>query len=145
MCGTTPSVSCRCPGLSNILFKLSYCCCTQRISLHALSCCYCCLYPCIPRRPLNRYQHIHYLLAIVDYTLVGSATASFKDLVTVTQENYTNQTADILVEDQIRPPLDLVRVAQTPTSQTAELSEAHSLEQIRPLPNSNYKAAHELA
>ena len=38
------------------------------------------------------YQHI---VAIVDYTLVGSATASFKDLVTVVQENSTNQTAEL--------------------------------------------------
>ena len=35
---------------------------------------------------------------------VGSAATSFKNLVTVTPENPTNQTADVLVEDQLRPP-----------------------------------------
>ena len=47
----------------------------------------------------------HGLVAIVDGTHVGSATESFKDLVRVAQEN-TNQTADVLVEDQQQPPLD---------------------------------------
>ena len=49
-----------------------------------------------------------YLVAIVDCTHVRSATASFKDLVIVAQENSTNQTADVLVEDQPHPSLDLV-------------------------------------
>ena len=37
------------------------------------------------------YPLILYLVAIVDCTHVGSATASFKDLVTIAQENVTNQ------------------------------------------------------
>ena len=41
-----------------------------------------------------------------------SATASSKDLLTVAQENSTNQTGDVLVEDQLQPPLDLVSVSQ---------------------------------
>ena len=46
------------------------------------------------------------LVAIVDYAHVGAATASFEDLVTVPKENSTNQTADILVEDQLQSPWD---------------------------------------
>ena len=37
--------------------------------------------------------HISYAVAIVDLTHVGTGIASFKDLVTVAQENSTNQTA----------------------------------------------------
>ena len=40
------------------------------------------------------YQHMPHLLIIVDCTRVGSATASFNGLVTVAQENSTNQIAD---------------------------------------------------
>ena len=50
------------------------------------------------------------LVAIVDCTHVGSATASFKDLVTVAQEN-SNQTADVLVDDEFQPPLGLSALA----------------------------------
>ena len=56
------------------------------------------------------------LVAVVAYAHVGSAIASFKDLVTVAQENTTNQTAnqttDVLVEDQLEPPLNLFTVSQ---------------------------------
>ena len=38
------------------------------------------------------YQHIRYVDTIVDCSRVGSATASFMALVTVAQENSTNQT-----------------------------------------------------
>ena len=38
--------------------------------------------------------------------------ASFKDLVPVAQEITTNQTADVLVEGQLKPPLDMVTVFQ---------------------------------
>ena len=48
------------------------------------------------------------LVAIVDCTHVGSATTSFKDLVTVAQVNSSNQIADALVEDQLQSSLDLV-------------------------------------
>ena len=44
--------------------------------------------------------------AIHDYTDIGSA--SFKDLVTVAEENLTKQTADVLLEDQPQP-LELVK------------------------------------
>ena len=46
-------------------------------------------------------QHMPYLDAAVDCTHVGSAIGSFKDLVRVAQENSTNQTADVLLEDQL--------------------------------------------
>ena len=48
-------------------------------------------------------------VAIVDCTHVRSASASFKDLLTVAQENSTNPTANVLVEDQLQSPLDLPR------------------------------------
>ena len=51
-------------------------------------------------------------LPSVDYTHVLSASASFKDLVTVAQENSTHQSEDVLW-----------RGARTP--QTAELSVGH--------------------
>ena len=47
------------------------------------------------------------LIADVDSIPVVLAAASFKDLVTVDQENSTNQTADGLVEDQLQFPLGL--------------------------------------
>ena len=49
---------------------------------------------------INTCHHV----AIVDCTHVGSATASLKDLATVAPENCTNQTADVLVGDQLQPP-----------------------------------------
>ena len=55
---------------------------------------------------------IYYILLLLLIAPVGSAIASFKELVTVAQENSTNQTADVLVEDQLQPPLDLVPVSQ---------------------------------
>ena len=55
------------------------------------------------------YQHIA-TVASGDGTHVGSATASFKDLVTDVQENSANQTADVLVEDQLQAPLDVMTV-----------------------------------
>ena len=52
---------------------------------------------------LQTNQNISYLVAIVDCTRVGSATASFEDLVTLTGEHCSN-----LIEDQLQPPLDMV-------------------------------------
>ena len=52
------------------------------------------------------------LVAIGDCAHVGSASAFFKDLVTVAQNNSTNQTSDILVENQLQPPLALVTVSK---------------------------------
>ena len=78
-------------------------CCTLHISAHATS-------------------------PVVDCTHVGSAPANLKDLVRVAQENSTNQTADILVEDQLQP----LRLGnsfpgvKTCTNQTAEPSMGHS-------------------
>ena len=43
-------------------------------------------------------------MLLLSTTHVGSATASFKDLVTVVQENSTNQ--------QLQPPLDLATVSK---------------------------------
>ena len=59
---------------------------------------------CIQCCPLHKCQ---YIASIVDCTLVRSAIASFKDLATVALENSTNQTADVFLEDQRQPPLDL--------------------------------------
>ena len=49
----------------------------------------------------------HILLLLLACTHVGSTT-----VVTVAQVNSTNQTADVLVEYQLQPPLDLVMVCQ---------------------------------
>ena len=43
---------------------------TTQISAHAISYCYCWLYPCTPCCPLHKYQHMPYLIAIVDCTHV---------------------------------------------------------------------------
>ena len=62
---------------------------------------------------------------IVDCSHVGSATASFKDLVTL----HRRATADVLTEDQPLPPLDMVTVrSENSTNQIAELSASHSLD-----------------
>ena len=52
-----------------------------------------------------------YFVAIIDCPQEDSATASFKE-VTVVQEIYDNQTADVIVEDQLLTPLDLATVLQ---------------------------------
>ena len=59
---------------------------------------------------LSTKKHIPYPVATVDNSNVGSAIAFFKDLATVTQ-NTTNQTADVLVEDQLHS-LDLATVSK---------------------------------
>ena len=72
-------------------------------NIHYILCCYCwLLYPCC-----SKCLNISYLVAIIDCTHIGSATASFYDLVTLHRS-----TADILVEDQLWPPLDMVTVDQ---------------------------------
>ena len=53
---------------------------------------------CAPRCPLQNNQNIPYLVAIVDCTLV-------EGLGNIAQENTT---ADILIEDQLQPPFDMV-------------------------------------
>ena len=74
---------------------------------------------------LHIFQHVTYL---ADCIRVGSATASFKDFVTVAPENSTSQITSALVEDQLQLPLDLVIVSQkeSSTNQTAELRTGHS-------------------
>ena len=69
----------------------------------------------------------HYIVAIVDYTRVGSATDTSKDLVEVAQENSTNQTADVLVEDSysILWTWKQFTRSENSTNQTAELSVGH--------------------
>ena len=62
---------------------------------------------------LHTYQYKLGIVAIVDCTHVGSTTASFKDLVTLHWR--TLPTADILIEDQLWPPLDMVEVDQERT------------------------------
>ena len=58
----------------------------------------------------HKNMHMPYRVDIVDCVHVRSATASLKGLVTVALENSTNQTADILIADQLQAPLDLVIV-----------------------------------
>ena len=50
-------------------------------------------------------------VANVDCTHIESATVSFKDLVTITRENSTNQQAVVLVDDPLHPPSNLVTVS----------------------------------
>ena len=52
-------------------------------------------------------RHLPGLVATADCIHVGAATASFEDLVTVAQQNSTNQTVDVSVENQLHPPLNL--------------------------------------
>ena len=64
-------------------------------------------------------------IVAIDCTHVGSAATSLKDLVTLAHVNSTNQTADVLVEDQLQPPLDMRTVSQgreihKPNSRTVE-------------------------
>ena len=46
----------------------------------------------------HKTAHIN-VAAIIDYTHVGSAVSSFMVMVTVAQENFTNQTSGVLVQD----------------------------------------------
>ena len=67
---------------------------------------------CKPHCPLHKNQHIPYLIVVIDCTHVGSASASFKDFMIVAKKLSTNQTADVLVENQLQPPLVLITVFQ---------------------------------
>ena len=62
-------------------------------------------------------------LVVIDCTHVGSATASFKDLVTVAHGNSTNQTANVLGRGSATASFkDLVTVAHVnSTNQTANV------------------------
>ena len=51
-------------------------------------------------------QYSSYIVAIVDNPHVWLVLASFA------RENTTNQTTDVLLEDQLQPPLDLVTVVK---------------------------------
>ena len=55
---------------------------------------------------LSRISNIPYLVANVDCTLTGSATLPFRTS-NISQENTA---ADILIEDQLWPPLDMVKL-----------------------------------
>ena len=87
-------------------------------SFSQLHCCCCGLYPCrgsysffqsttllllwtVPMQGQLQLLSVNYTVAVVDCTHAGAATASFRDLVTVAQENSTNQTADILLTVQL--------------------------------------------
>ena len=83
-------------------------------STHTMSCCYCCHYP---RR--------------VSYSLV-----------TVAQENSTNQAADVLLENQLQTPLDLETVSQEREVLLPNSRPEHGLLNLL---NSNYRTSHELA
>ena len=66
-------------------FKSLFHCCLLRVQTNSTYC---------------TKQHISYCWQCPH----REATASFKDLATVAQENSTNQTSDVLVEDQLQPP-----------------------------------------
>ena len=53
------------------------------------------------------------LIAFVDFSHVRSAVFFFMDLVTVTQEKSIRQTADVFIENPLRPRLDLVTVSMS--------------------------------
>ena len=72
-----------------------------------MCCCYCWLYPCRPCCPT--YQNTPYLVALVDCTDICWATAFLKDFGNI---SWKNTTADILIEDQLWPPLDKATVDQ---------------------------------
>ena len=75
-----------------VLLLLLY---TTHISIHAMYCCYCCT--------LHIYQYMLCTVAIVDCTYLEPPFGN------IVQENTT---ADILVEEQLRPPLDMATVDQ---------------------------------
>ena len=71
------------------------------------------------------YYRMLYLVAIINSTHIHCVVhyldcrVTFKDFVKVTQENSMKQTLDLLVEDQIQPTLDLVKV-RSKNSQTKQ-------------------------
>ena len=75
---------------------------------------------------LSTMQNMPYLAASIDY-LCRVSYSLHQRHGNIAQENTTNQTANILVEDQLQPPLDLAIVAQeqNSTNPTAELSSGH--------------------
>ena len=108
----------RSPQYLNTFSNLFYCVHTTHINTH----CYCWRYLCIPRCP--KYQNIPYLVAIV----VCSHRVSYSFLRELSNFTQENTQADISIEDQLRPPLDMVTVDQKrelhkPNSWT---SESHS-------------------
>ena len=62
----------------------------------------------VPMYPILHYRRIRtykpYLDAIVDIIQGGSSYSLFQGIVNTAQENTTNQTADVLAEDQLQPP-----------------------------------------
>ena len=72
-------------------------------------CGYCWLYQCSPCCP--KYRNKAYFVAIGDSLHPGSATLPcfHRELGKIAQ---ANTTADILIEDQLRPPLNMVTVDQ---------------------------------
>ena len=58
---------------------------------------------------MSKISDIPYLVVIVHCTHIGSATASFEDLVTLHRRTLQ---PDILIEDQVLSPLDMVTIGQ---------------------------------
>ena len=58
---------------------------------------------------MSKISDIPYLVAIVHCTYIGLATASFEDLVTLHRRTLQ---PDILIEDHLRSPLDMVTIGQ---------------------------------
>ena len=60
---------------------------------------------------LNTYSLFisNLFIVVVHYTNISTRTCGVNhSLVAVVQENFTNQTADVLVEDKLQLPLDFV-------------------------------------
>ena len=63
----------------------------------------------------HAHHVVHYTKISISYLVAiphRVSHTSSKNLVTVAQDNSTNPTTEVLVEDQIQPPLDLVTVSQ---------------------------------
>ncbi len=100
-------------------------------SAHAISCCYCWLYPSTPRCPLYKDLRMPYLVAIVDCTnqcrvsyrlLQGHANSCRGEIHQPKSGYFGKQKADILANNQLQSPLDLYQLSWSAksTNQTTE-------------------------
>ena len=96
-----------CPKQTSLPFKHFFLTCIRHISAQNVLL----LVLTVPMYTTQSSTQKSYHVPMLILPVLGRvrATSSFKDLITVAKENTSNQTADILVEDQ---PLDLVRVSQ---------------------------------
>ena len=92
---STPSVSSGSPGLTLLLTFIFILCHAWLPPMYTTL------------STIKTSAHTFFFGAIFDYTHVGSATAYFKNLVTVAQKNST-----VVAENHLQTPLDLVTVPQ---------------------------------